>query len=282
MRPDNMRMRGGGSRGRCRGGEERPDVFILPPKSRYLLSWYRTPTMSAVALNILRRSSRLCTSSRNKWTVRLYNEQPSAHPLDGIEPPLRGLRVVDLTRVLAGPTATMLLADLGADVIKVEEITRGDDTSSAFPSFRSAPHSSQLPSGSWNPPAAPLLNSAPAEASHLPPESAYFLSINRNKRSITVDFKSPAGLEILHRLIKQSDVFIENFISGKLAAIGLGWDDCRKVNPRLIYASVTGNDVVATSLTTASLTSVSKGMVRRGHTGGLQDTMSLSRAKVRL
>jgi hypothetical protein len=196
--------------------------------------------MSAVALNILRRSPRFCASSRNKWPVRLYNEQSPVPPLGGIEPPLRGLRVVDLTRVLAGPTATMLLADLGADVIKVEEITRGDDTSSVFRSFHPAPHSPQYLSGSWNPPAAPLLDSAPASASHLPPESAYFLSINRNKRSITVDFKTPAGLEILHRLIKQSDIFIENFISGKLATIGLGWDDCRKINPRLIYASITG------------------------------------------
>jgi len=182
--------------------------------------------------------------------VRLYHEQSSAPPLDDIEPPLRGLRVVDLTRVLAGPTATMLLADLGADVIKVEEITRGDDTSSVFLSSRSAPNSRRCLSGSWNPPAAPLLDSAPAEASHLPPESAYFLSINRNKRSITVDFKSPAGLEILHRLIKQSDIFIENFISGKLATIGLGWDDCHKINPRLIYTSITGNYAVATSAAT--------------------------------
>jgi len=202
------------------------------------------PTMSAVALNILRRSPHLCASFTNKWPVRLYNEQLLARPLGVIEPPLSGLRVVDLTRVLAGPTATMLLADLGADVIKVEEITPGDDTSSVFLLFRSVPHSPECLSGSWNPPAAPLLDSAPAETSHLPPESAYFLSINRNKRSITVDFKTPAGLEILHRLIKQSDIFIENFVSGKLATVGLGWDDCRKINPRLIYASITGNHAV--------------------------------------
>lgn len=90
------------------------------------------PMVSVAASTILRRSSCLRPCFRNKWPARLYHERPSAQPLDGIEPPLRGLRVVDLTRVLAGPTATMLLADLGADVIKVEEITRGDDTSSAF------------------------------------------------------------------------------------------------------------------------------------------------------
>ena len=93
--------------------------------------------MSVVVLATLRRSSYSRASLRNKWPARLYHEQSSSPPLGGIEPPLRGLRVVDLTRVLAGPTATMLLADLGADVIKVEEITRGDDTSSAFSPFRS-------------------------------------------------------------------------------------------------------------------------------------------------
>ena len=89
--------------------------------------------MSATALNILRRSSCLLVSFGNKRPLRLYHERSLSPPLDGIDPPLRGLKVVDLTRVLAGPTATMLLADLGADVIKVEEITRGDDTSSVFP-----------------------------------------------------------------------------------------------------------------------------------------------------
>ena len=97
-----------------------------------------------------------------------------------------------------------------------------------------------------------------------------------------MDFKTSAGLEILHRLIKRSDIFIENFVSGKLATAGLGWDDCRKINPRLIYVSITGNGTAATSPETASLTSLPKGMVRRGHTKGLQDMTSLSKAKVHL
>ncbi|EFI27194.1 CAIB/BAIF family enzyme [Coprinopsis cinerea okayama7 len=140
----------------------------------------------------------------------------------GISPPLKGIKILDMTRVLAGPTATMLLADLGADVIKVEEVTRGDDTRA------------------WNPPSAPTLPTAPKETSHLPPESAYFLAVNRNKRSITVNFKEPEGLEILHKLVKQSDVLVENFVTGKLASMGLGWETCHELNPRLIYASITG------------------------------------------
>lgn len=85
-----------------------------------------------------------------------------------------------------------------------------------------------------------MLDSAPEEASHLPPESAYFLAVNRNKRSITVNFKEPEGLAIVHKLVKQADVLVENFVSGKLAEMGLGWEDCRRLNPRLVYASITG------------------------------------------
>ncbi|KAI0801983.1 CAIB/BAIF family enzyme [Irpex lacteus] len=158
---------------------------------------------------------------RSVSSRRLYQTGIPAHGgAEGIPPPLKGIKIVDLTRVLAGPTATMLLADLGADVIKVEEVTRGDDTRS------------------WSPPSAPQIPDAPA--SHLPAESAYFLAVNRNKRSLTVNFKKPEGLAVLHKLIAQSDILVENFISGKLAEIGLGWEDCRKINPRLIYASVTG------------------------------------------
>ncbi|KAI0365702.1 CAIB/BAIF family enzyme [Pilatotrama ljubarskyi] len=174
---------------------------------------------------LLRRATRLQCSSLARLLapgcVRALNVDHGA-PLQGIPPPLQGVKVLDLTRVLAGPTATMLLADLGADVIKVEEVSRGDDTRS------------------WYPPSAPLTPSAPQEASHLPPESAYFLAVNRNKRSITVNFKEPEGLEIVHKLVKEADVLVENFISGKLAEFGLGWEDCRKLNPRLIYASITG------------------------------------------
>ncbi|KAK0464315.1 CAIB/BAIF family enzyme [Desarmillaria tabescens] len=137
----------------------------------------------------------------------------------GIPPPLKGVKILDLTRVLAGPTATMLLADLGADVIKVEQCGKGDDTRT------------------WNAPSAPLLSSADQT---LPPESAYFLAVNRNKRSITINFKSDEGIAILHKLVAQSDVLVENYISGKLAEMKLGWEDCREINPRLVYASITG------------------------------------------
>lgn len=96
--------------------------------------------------------------------------------------------------------------------------------------------------GSWLPPAAPLLpvEEQPQHSTHLPPESAYFLACNRNKRSITVNFKSSQGVEILHKLVAQSDILVENFISGKLSEMRLGWDDCRKINERLIYTSITG------------------------------------------
>ena len=94
--------------------------------------------------------------------------------------------------------------------------------------------------GSWHPPSAPTVSTAPIAAGHQPPESAYFLAVNRNKRSMTVNFKTPEGLEIIRKLVKKSDVLVENFVSGKLATMGLGWEDCRKINERLIYASITG------------------------------------------
>jgi succinate--hydroxymethylglutarate CoA-transferase len=98
----------------------------------------------------------------------------------------------------------------------------------------------RLSVGSWLPPVAPTQPDAPEEAQHLPDESAYFLAVNRNKRSMTVNFKTPEGLEIVHRLVKQADVLVENFVSGKLASMGLGYEDCKKLNPKLVYASITG------------------------------------------
>ncbi len=123
--------------------------------------------------------------------------------------PLEGVRVLDLSRVLAGPYATMVLADLGADVLKVEHPERGDDTRH------------------WGPPFAGG-------------ESAYFLSVNRNKRSIGVDLKTEEGLERIRRLAASSDVVIENLRRGALENFGLGYEALRETNPGLVYCSITG------------------------------------------
>jgi len=120
---------------------------------------------------------------------------------------LDGVRVLDLSRVLAGPYCTMFLGDLGADVVKVEQPGAGDDTRG------------------WGPPFAGG-------------ESAYFLSVNRNKRSLTLDLKAPAGKELLRRLAQKADVLIENFRPGTMERFGLGEKDLRGANPRLIYASL--------------------------------------------
>ncbi len=123
--------------------------------------------------------------------------------------PLEGVRVLDLSRVLAGPYATMVLADLGADVLKVEHPGRGDDTRH------------------WGPPFAGG-------------ESAYFLSINRNKRSIAVDLKTPEGLEKVKGLAARADVVIENMRRGALLKLGLGYEVLKELNPGLVYCSITG------------------------------------------
>ena len=123
--------------------------------------------------------------------------------------PLDGVRVLDLTRVLAGPYCTMFLGDLGAEVVKVEQPGVGDDTRG------------------WGPPFAGG-------------ESAYFLCINRNKKSITLDLKSAEGIELLKKLATCADVLIENFRPGTMERLGLAEKDLRAVNPRLIYASLSG------------------------------------------
>jgi crotonobetainyl-CoA:carnitine CoA-transferase CaiB-like acyl-CoA transferase len=123
--------------------------------------------------------------------------------------PLDGIRVLDLTRVLAGPYCTMFLGDLGAEVVKLEQPRAGDDTRG------------------WGPPFAGG-------------ESAYFLCVNRNKKSIAIDLKSTEGIELLKRLAARADVLIENFRPGTMARLGLGEPDLRALNPRLIYASLSG------------------------------------------
>src|SRR5919106_915217 len=123
--------------------------------------------------------------------------------------PLAGLTVVDLTRVLSGPYCTMLLADMGARVIKVEQPGRGDDTRA------------------WGPP-------------FLSGESSYFLSINRNKESVTLNFKHPDGRRLLDQLIVRADVLVENFRPGTLDDMELGYEALQHKHPRLVYTSVSG------------------------------------------
>jgi len=122
---------------------------------------------------------------------------------------LEGIKVLDLSRALAGPYCTMMLADMGAEVIKVEMPGKGDD------------------SRSWGPP-------------FVEGESAYFMSINRNKKSITLNMKSGKSMEIIHKLIKLSDVLVENFRPGAMERLGLGYEHVKEINPRIIYASISG------------------------------------------
>jgi formyl-CoA transferase len=123
--------------------------------------------------------------------------------------PLEGIRILDLTRVLSGPYCTMLLGDLGAEVIKVERPGEGDDTRAFAPPFQGD-------------------------------QAAYFLSINRNKKSITLDMKSERGKQILWRLVDLSDVLVENFRPGAMERLGFGYEAVRARRPAMIYCSISG------------------------------------------
>ena len=122
---------------------------------------------------------------------------------------LEGVNVLDLTRVLSGPYCTMMLADMGARVIKVEQPGKGDDTRGWGPPFQNG-------------------------------ESAYFLSINRNKESITLNLKNPDGRRVLDSLIAKTDVLVENFRPGTLERMGLGYEALSELHPKLVYCSISG------------------------------------------
>jgi crotonobetainyl-CoA:carnitine CoA-transferase CaiB-like acyl-CoA transferase len=122
---------------------------------------------------------------------------------------LEGIRVVDLTRVMTGPYCTMMLGDMGADVVKVEMPGTGDDTRA------------------WGPP-------------FVGTESTYYLSVNRNKRSVVLDLKSELGREALWRLIDSADVLVENFSPGTIARLGFGYEAVKARNPRMVFASISG------------------------------------------
>ena len=129
------------------------------------------------------------------------------------DPPLHGVRVLDLSRVLAGPLCTMVLGDLGADVVKVERPGTGDDTRQ------------------WGPPW------AEGETGQ---EAAYFLCVNRNKRSVAADLKSAEGQALVRRLARDADVVVENFAPGMLEGWGLGYGELSRGNPGLVFCSITG------------------------------------------
>lgn len=122
---------------------------------------------------------------------------------------MRGLRVLDLSRILSGPFASMVLADLGADVIKVEDVDRGDDTRRWGPPFQGE-------------------------------DAAYFHSVNRNKRSVAVDLKNPHGRDLVLRLADSADVLLENFRPGTAERLGLGYPELSRRNPGLVYGSISG------------------------------------------
>ena len=130
--------------------------------------------------------------------------------------PLSHLRVLDLSRIMAGPWASQVLADLGADVIKVERPGAGDDTRSWGPPFLKRPDGTETR------------------------EAGYYLSVNRGKRSITLSLDKPQGQQIVRALAARTDILLENYKVGTLARFGLGYEDLKKINPKLIYCSVTG------------------------------------------
>ncbi len=123
--------------------------------------------------------------------------------------PLAGMKVIDLSHVMAGPTCALMLADMGADVIKVEKVPGGDDTRRFAPPY-------------------------------IEDESAAFLVMNRNKRSLALDLKQEQGRAVVRRLIKDADVLIENYRRGTMDGLGLGYEDLRKDNPGLIYCTISG------------------------------------------
>ena len=128
---------------------------------------------------------------------------------------LNGINVFDLTRVLAGPTSTQILGDLGANIIKVERPKTGDDSRNLGP---------------------PYLDNLAKN----PQESSYFLSVNRNKKSVTIDLTKKEGQELAKRIIKKCDVVVENFRAGNLRQYGLDYKSIKKINPKIIYCSITG------------------------------------------
>lgn len=161
------------------------------------------------------RVSTLYREGRYAWEDgKSYSTSPPSPVPDG---PLKGIRVLDFGRILAGPFCSQILADYGADVIKVEQPGLGDETRS------------------WQ-----GKGEASAWKDGVGPISFYFAAINRNKRSLTLDLKKPEALEVVRKLVKETDVVIENFVPGGADRLGVGYNALSEINPKLVYASISG------------------------------------------
>jgi crotonobetainyl-CoA:carnitine CoA-transferase CaiB-like acyl-CoA transferase len=143
--------------------------------------------------------------------------------------PLRGLRVLDLTRALAGPFCTMMLGDMGADIIKIEQPGVGDNSRAWGPPFQGG-------------------------------ESSYYLSVNRNKRSLALNLRDARAAEIMRRLVAQSDILLENFVPGTLDRFGFGYQSCRELRPGLIYCSISGFGQLGPDRERAAYDQIAQGM----------------------
>ncbi|CAK7226752.1 hypothetical protein SEUCBS140593_006348 [Sporothrix eucalyptigena] len=177
---------------------------MIPSTARRLARPLRKGTTRLISVN--------CQSIRRFATVDEATPTPQNK-----QGPLKGVRILDLSRVLAAPFCTQILADYGADVIKVEAIGKGDDT-----------RHWKMPGEdtTWNKEAGPISN--------------YFASVNRNKRSITLDLKKQKGRDVLFNLAKKADIVIENFKPGTMDRLGVGYDKLKEVNPSIIYATISG------------------------------------------
>ena len=155
--------------------------------------------------------------------------------------PLQGVKVLDLTQIMAGPYCTMMLADMGADVVKVEKPNGGDDTRRMGPPF-------------------------------IEGESAAFLGINRNKRSIVIDLRSDPGRELAQRMARESDVLVQNFRPGSLDRMGLGYEQVREINPAIVYCTISGFGATGPYAQRGGFDLVTQGMSGlmsvTGHVGG--------------
>jgi len=167
--------------------------------------------------------------------------------------PLSGIRVVDLTRVMTGPYCTMMLGDLGADIVKIEQPGKGDDTRH------------------WGPP-------------FVEGESSYFMSVNRNKRSLGLDLKSDAGREILWKLIDDADVIVENFSPGTIDRLGFGHEAVLERNPHIVYASISGFGQTGPSRNRTAYDLIVQGMSGMmsitGEVGGMPTKMGIPIADI--